>query len=147
MTENQRERQIYRVTIAGSIVSLLLILVKFPAGIAGRSAAMIADAVHSLSDFITDVVVIVFVKTAQKPKDKEHACGVAVDVLMVTVVLLPAVAVVPSEIPATELVLFNVMTLPLAMFAVVTVKVTVPAVPVLSVPTCQAKHTPVFTIV
>jgi len=74
-TEKQRERQIYQVTIAGSIVSLLLILVKFPAGIAGRSAAMIADAVHSLSDFITDIVVIVFVKTSQKPKDQEHAYG------------------------------------------------------------------------
>jgi len=75
ITEKQRERQIYKVTIAGSIVSLLLILVKFPAGIFGRSAAMIADAVHSLSDLLTDVVVIVFVKTSQKPKDKEHAYG------------------------------------------------------------------------
>jgi len=75
MTEKQRERQIYQVTIAGSIVSLILILVKFPAGIVGRSAAMIADAVHSLSDFLTDIIVIVFVKTSQKPKDQEHAYG------------------------------------------------------------------------
>jgi cation diffusion facilitator family transporter len=78
MTDNyprQRERQIYEVTIAGSIVSLLLILVKFPAGIIGRSAAMIADAVHSLSDLLTDVIVIVFVKTSQKPKDEAHAYG------------------------------------------------------------------------
>ena len=70
-----RERQIYKVTIAGSIVSLLLIIVKFPAGILGRSAAMIADAVHSLSDLLTDVVVIAFVKTSQKPKDEAHAYG------------------------------------------------------------------------
>ena len=75
ITEKQRERQIYRVTIAGSIVSLILILVKFPAGIIGRSAAMTADAVHSLSDFITDVIIIVFVKTSQKPKDKRHTYG------------------------------------------------------------------------
>jgi len=73
--EKQRERQIYKVTIMGSMVSLLLILVKFPAGIIGQSAAMIADAVHSLSDFVTDIVVIVFVKIAQKPKDEEHAYG------------------------------------------------------------------------
>jgi cation diffusion facilitator family transporter len=52
-----------------------LILVKFPAGILGRSAAMIADAVHSLSDFLTDIIVILFVKTSQKPKDREHAYG------------------------------------------------------------------------
>ena len=70
-----RERQIYTITIVGSVVNLLLILFKFFAGIAGRSAAMIADAVHSLSDFMTDIIVLVFVKTSQKPKDKEHAYG------------------------------------------------------------------------
>jgi len=75
ITEKEREHQIYKVTIAGSIVSLLLILVKFPAGIFGRSAAMIADAVHSLSDLITDIIVIVFVKSSQKPKDKNHDYG------------------------------------------------------------------------
>ena len=73
--DKQREREIFKVTIAGSLVSLLLILVKFPAGILGRSAAMLADAVHSLSDFVTDIIVIIFVKTSQKPKDKKHAYG------------------------------------------------------------------------
>jgi len=73
--EKQREHQIYKVTIVGSLVSLFLILVKFPAGIIGRSSAMIADAVHSLSDFVTDIIVIVFVRTAQKPKDEKHAYG------------------------------------------------------------------------
>ena len=75
ITEKQRERQIYKVTIAGSIVSLVLVLLKFPAGIFGRSAAMIADAVHSLSDLVTDIIVIVFVKTSQKPKDEAHTYG------------------------------------------------------------------------
>ena len=70
-----RERQIYQVTIAAIVVNLMLILFKFFAGITGRSAAMVADAIHSLSDFITDIIVIVFVKTSQKPKDKEHDYG------------------------------------------------------------------------
>jgi len=73
--EKQRERQIYKVTIVGSLVSLFLIMVKFPAGIIGRSSAMIADAVHSLSDFVTDIIVIAFVRTSQKPKDEKHAYG------------------------------------------------------------------------
>ncbi|MCL2290907.1 MAG: cation diffusion facilitator family transporter [Bacteroidetes bacterium] len=73
--EKQREHQIYKVTIIGSLVSLFLILVKFPAGILGRSSAMIADAVHSLSDFVTDIIVIAFVRTSQKPKDEKHAYG------------------------------------------------------------------------
>ena len=70
-----REREIYKVTIVGSLVSLLLALIKFPAGIIGRSSAMIADAVHSLSDLITDVVLIAFIRTSQKPKDANHDYG------------------------------------------------------------------------
>ncbi len=70
-----REKKIYRVTIAGSIVNLLLLVFKFVAGIAGHSGAMIADAVHSLSDFITDVIVVIFVRVSSKPEDEDHAFG------------------------------------------------------------------------
>lgn len=62
--KSSREKGIYKVTIVGSIVNFLLLVFKFFAGIAGHSAAMLADAVHSLSDFITDIVVIVFVRIA-----------------------------------------------------------------------------------
>jgi hypothetical protein len=50
-----REKEIYKVTLVGSFVNFLLVIFKFLAGIAGHSAAMLADAVHSLSDFVTDV--------------------------------------------------------------------------------------------
>lgn len=70
-----RKKGIYKVTIIGSIVNFLLLVFKFFAGFAGHSAAMLADAVHSLSDFITDVVVIVFVRIANKPEDKGHDYG------------------------------------------------------------------------
>lgn len=70
-----REREIYRVTLIGSAVNAVLIVLKFIAGIFGKSSAMIADAVHSLSDFITDVIVLVFVKIAGKPRDKGHDYG------------------------------------------------------------------------
>ena len=56
-----REKEIYKVTIVGSIVNFVLLAFKFVAGILGHSAAMLADAVHSLSDFVTDVIVLVFV--------------------------------------------------------------------------------------
>ena len=59
----------------GSVVNFLLLVFKFFAGITGHSAAMLADAVHSLSDFITDIVVIVFVRIAGKPEDKGHDYG------------------------------------------------------------------------
>ena len=70
-----REKEIYKVTIIGSIVNFILLLFKFIAGIVGHSAAMVADAVHSLSDFVTDIVVIVFVKISGKPQDEGHDYG------------------------------------------------------------------------
>ena len=70
-----RQQKMYRVTLAGSIVNALLLILKVAARIIGHSAAMIADAVHSLSDFITDIVVIAFVRLSSKPADKDHAYG------------------------------------------------------------------------
>lgn len=62
-------------TVVGSVVNFLLLVFKFFAGIMGHSAAMLADAVHSLSDFITDIVVIVFVRISAKPEDEGHDYG------------------------------------------------------------------------
>lgn len=70
-----REREIYKVTLVGSLVNILLVVCKFAAGFGGKSAAMIADAVHSLSDLITDLIVIVFVRISSKPEDKGHDYG------------------------------------------------------------------------
>ena len=75
MTEEQRVKGIYRVTIIGSIVNLLLVVCKFIAGFLGRSTAVVADAVHSLSDLITDIVVLVFVRISGKPADDDHDYG------------------------------------------------------------------------
>ena len=70
-----REGEIYKVTLVGSIGNVLLMVFKFVAGILGNSSAMIADAVHSMSDFITDVIVIVFVGISAKPQDESHDYG------------------------------------------------------------------------
>lgn len=70
-----REKEIYKVTLTGSAVNAVLIVLKFFAGFVGKSSAMVADAVHSLSDFISDVIVLVFVRIAGKPKDKGHDYG------------------------------------------------------------------------
>ena len=72
---NSRQREIYRVTIIGSVVNMLLLIFKFVAGIVGNSAAMVADAVHSLSDFVTDIVVILFVRLSGRPADEDHGYG------------------------------------------------------------------------
>ena len=70
-----REKEIYKVTLVGSAGNLALLTFKFVAGVLGHSAAMIADAVHSLSDFFTDLVVLLFVKVSAKPQDESHDYG------------------------------------------------------------------------
>lgn len=62
-------------TLWGGVMNALLVAFKFVAGIMGHSAAMVADAVHSLSDFVTDIIVLVFVHISGKPKDKSHDYG------------------------------------------------------------------------
>lgn len=71
----KRQRKIYMVTLAGSIINAVLLVFKFVAGILAGSAAMIADAFHSLSDFLTDIVVLVFVRVSSKPSDENHDYG------------------------------------------------------------------------
>lgn len=71
----ERNRQIYKVTLVGGLVNVLLLIFKFAAGIMGHSAAMVADAIHSLSDFVTDIIIIVFVHISGKPKDKSYEYG------------------------------------------------------------------------
>ena len=73
--EVNREKEIYKLTLWGSLVNFLLLVFKFVAGFVGNSAAMIADAVHSLSDFITDIIVILFVRVSSMPKDENHHYG------------------------------------------------------------------------
>lgn len=73
--KERRLKQIYKITFVGSVVNLFLVVAKFIAGILGHSAAMTADAVHSLSDFITDIVVVTFVRISAKPSDESHDYG------------------------------------------------------------------------
>ena len=75
MEATNREKSIYKVTWIGSIVNFLLLVFKFIAGFLGHSSALVADAVHSLSDFATDIIVIVFVKISGKPEDDDHRYG------------------------------------------------------------------------
>lgn len=78
MVDNQieiRQKEIVKVTLIGTVINAILIVLKFAAGILGNSAAMIADGVHSLSDFLTDFVVIVMLKISSKPCDEDHDFG------------------------------------------------------------------------
>ena len=70
-----RENELTKVTLLGSIGNLVLLTFKFVAGVVAGSSAMVADAVHSLSDFLTDLIVLVFVRIGAKPQDESHDYG------------------------------------------------------------------------
>lgn len=70
-----RTAKVTFVTLVGSIVNIILTVFKIIAGVLGRSTAMIADGIHSLSDLLSDIVVIVFVKISAKGRDKDHDYG------------------------------------------------------------------------
>ncbi len=63
------------VTLVGALVNAILILLKLFAGILGHSQALIADAVHSISDLFTDVVVLLGLRVGRKAPDEEHPFG------------------------------------------------------------------------
>lgn len=71
----EREKKIRKVTLWGAVVNLLLTGGKIAAGVFGRSAAMIADGVHSLSDLVSDAVILIFTHISSKGKDRDHSFG------------------------------------------------------------------------
>lgn len=70
-----REKVAQKVTLLGMLVNFILVIFKFLAGILGGSAALVADAIHSLSDFISDIILIISFKITSKPADEDHNYG------------------------------------------------------------------------
>ncbi|MDL2289795.1 cation diffusion facilitator family transporter [Paludibacteraceae bacterium OttesenSCG-928-F17] len=75
MTNNSRIKEAKKVTWVGFIANLFLCIFKLAGGILGKSTAMVADAVHSVSDFATDVIVIVMMNISGKERDEDHQYG------------------------------------------------------------------------
>jgi cation diffusion facilitator family transporter len=75
MNLNERAERAIRITYLGVAVNVVLLTAKFAAGVLGNSQAMIADAVHTLSDFATDIAVLIGIRYSRKPKDEDHAYG------------------------------------------------------------------------
>ena len=71
----RREKRITRVTLWGSVVNCLLSVGKILAGFVGHSAAMLVDGVHSFSDLLSDIVVLVSIHISSKGRDKDHDFG------------------------------------------------------------------------
>ncbi|MDE5790071.1 MAG: cation diffusion facilitator family transporter [Muribaculaceae bacterium] len=68
-------RKIRYVTMVGFWVNAVLVILKLFFGYWGHSDALVADGYHSISDFVTDLIVILFASTAYKRADKDHPYG------------------------------------------------------------------------
>jgi len=64
-----------RVTYVGALVNIFLTIIKIGVGILGQSASLIADGIHSLSDLISDLFVIVAIKLGSREADHDHPYG------------------------------------------------------------------------
>lgn len=72
---DQRRKKAEKVTLIGSVVDLLLGVSKIVVGIFANSHALIADGVHSLSDLVTDFLVIIVLRISHQAPDKNHPWG------------------------------------------------------------------------
>lgn len=95
---NERASAANRVTWVGFCLNLVLTAFKLLAGVIGHSGAMVADAMHSLSDFATDIVVLVGFRFVGKPADKGHDYGHGKYETLATAVIGAALLLVGASI-------------------------------------------------
>ena len=95
-----REKKISQVTLVGALANLLLTAGKIVAGVVAHSAAMLADGIHSLSDLVSDAVVLLFVHLSAKEKDKEHPYGHGKFQTFATLIVAVLLVVVAAELCA-----------------------------------------------
>ena len=90
-----------RVTVTGMVVNALLIVLKLIGGLSGSSTAMIADAIHSVSDFLTDFGVLVGLKFLSQPADRKHPYGhgrleTVISLLMGIIILFTGLGIIKN---------------------------------------------------
>ena len=93
-----REKQIQNITLWGSLVNIVLTVFKIIAGIIGKSSAMVADGIHSLSDLLSDVIILIFVHLSSKEKDCDHDFGHGKSETLATLIVSIILFVVGAEL-------------------------------------------------
>ncbi|MBS7526499.1 cation transporter [Fusibacter paucivorans] len=93
-----RSRAAKKITLLGFWANGGLTFFKLVAGYAGHSQAMLADGIHSLSDFLTDIVVLIGFKITEKPEDDDHTYGHGKYETLATIIISIMLAVVGYNI-------------------------------------------------
>lgn len=79
-------------------MNITLTIAKLLAGVFGRSAAMVADGVHSLSDLLTDAIVLIFTHISSKGKDRDHSFGHGKFETMATLIISVILIIVGAKL-------------------------------------------------
>lgn len=98
---DSREFRIRRITLWGGVVNLILTGGKIAAGVVGLSAAMVADGIHSLSDLLSDIIVLIFTHISSKEKDRSHSFGHGKFETMATLIVSVILMVVGGRLMAS----------------------------------------------
>lgn len=93
-----RGKEIRNITLWGSLTNIFLTIFKIAAGILGRSAAMVADGIHSLSDLLSDIIVLVFTHISSKGTDRDHSFGHGKFETLATLIVSVILVVVGAEL-------------------------------------------------
>jgi len=70
-----RQNKIRSITLWGAVANVFLIILKLIAGIGIKSSALVADGIHSISDLVTDFVILIGTKLSHRPPDETHPYG------------------------------------------------------------------------
>lgn len=92
-----------RITHVSIWINILLAILKFAAGVFGRSQALLADAIHSLSDFATDLAVLIGLRVSAKPRDEDHTYGHGKYETIVAAVIGLALGMIALEIAGSAI--------------------------------------------
>ncbi|MFT7219365.1 MAG: cation diffusion facilitator family transporter [Candidatus Azotimanducaceae bacterium] len=96
--------QLTRVTLIGALIDLLLGVTKIICGLVDNSQALVADGVHSLSDLVTDGIVLVAIRQSRKQADEDHPYGHARIETIATVFLAISLFLVALGIAADAII-------------------------------------------
>jgi cation diffusion facilitator family transporter len=100
-----------RVTVLGAVLNIILVFLKLFVGIIGGSRALVADAIHSMTDLVSDVIVIMGLIVGSRPSDESHHYGHAKLELLAEAVLgaILVIAGLGIAIDSVRVLLFGVV--------------------------------------
>ena len=102
-SDGTRDRQVLRVILVEGIANVAVLVLKLAVGLTTGSMAILADAVHSLTDVANNIIAWLVMRAAQRPADREHPYGHQKFEMIAVFVLAVILATIAIEIAVRAL--------------------------------------------